>query len=555
MDDRRLLLAIALAALILLGWQLLLNKSGLDRRFAPPPPSPTSAAAPVPSPAATSAAAATAAPAAGAAAALAPSAPGSVSALSSAAPESLISVDTEHWKVVFSSRGARPVNWVLKSYRRGDRLPLDLVPPGAGLETLALRRGVSVVDFTGTNFQVVEDRQDSTGRVLGFQARETNGATFTVRYHLPRSGQLVTVGYEVSDAQSEDRVVVQWRTWRFDTEANPAEDLRQARVATLLGEELAQDRLGAFKKNPEKDRPGNVEWTCLRSKYFAVGFLFPTGALGGVVALGNPDSLQLGVRFEYPLLGRKAAEYEMYVGPVDFWQLKPLGHNLIRLADSGWKIMAPLNQAMLTFFTWTHKFVPNYGLVIIVLSVVMRLVFWPLNHSQMRNMRKMQELQPVMERLREKYKSDQERLNRETFQLYKDHNVNPLGGCLPILFQMPVFFALYNVLSSSIDLRQAGFIAWIRDLSAPDVLYSSGGFSLHVLPLIMAATMIWQQKLTPMDPRQALTGYLMPVVMLFIFYSMPSGLVLYWTVTNILTVLQQMQQIRGQQKPAEAVAS
>jgi len=173
-------------------------------------------------------------------------------------------------------------------------------------------------------------------------------------------------------------------------------------------------------------------------------------------------------------------------------------------------------------------------------------------------MKKMQEVQPALEALREKYKNDQERLNKETFQLYKEQGVNPLGGCLPILFQMPVFFALYSVLSGSIQLRQAHFVAWIRDLSAPDVLVRFpftllSISSLNVLPLIMAATMVWQQKLTPMDPRQAATGYIMPVVMLFIFYNMPSGLVLYWTVTNILAVLQQMQVRAG--SPAQTATA
>jgi len=171
----------------------------------------------------------------------------------------------------------------------------------------------------------------------------------------------------------------------------------------------------------------------------------------------------------------------------------------------------------------------------------------------MRSMQRMQELQPVMDRLREKYKNDQERLNKEIFALYKEHKVNPMGGCLPILVQMPVFFALYAVLSSSIELRQAGFVAWITDLSAPDVL-RLGGLSVHVLPLLMAATMVWQQKLTPMDPRQAATGMMMPFVMLFIFYGMPSGLVLYWTTINILTALQQMQ-TRAGMKPAAAVTA
>ncbi|MBI5836370.1 MAG: membrane protein insertase YidC [Candidatus Eisenbacteria bacterium] len=560
MEDRRLIVAIALAIAILLGWQLMLSRTGLDKQIAPPPPDKTATAPGTPAGGPTGSPAAGGASKAGAPATPTPAATMSSptasaqAALVDAPPESLISVNTELWTAVFSSRGARPVHWVLKGHRRGDHKPLELIPEGAGLERFALRRSGAETDFSQAYFRVIEDRTDDTSRVLAFQAQESSGASITVRYHIPGKSFVTSVECEISDARPDDRLVVQWRGWKLDTETNQPEDLRAARVSVLMGEQREEDDLGKFKKSSEKAHSGAVQWVVLRSKYFATGFLFPQDAVGGVAALGSSDSMRLGVRYEYPLLGRKSVVYGMYVGPVDFWKLQTAGHNLTRLVDSGFKPMVPLNRAMLKFFTFTHKFVPNYGLVIIVLSVLMRLAFWPLNHSQMQSMKKMQELQPVLEKLREKYKGDQERLNKETFALYKEQGVNPLGGCLPILFQMPIFFALYSVLSGSIELRQAGFVGWISDLSAPDVLMTYAGFPVHVLPLVMSATMIWQQKLTPMDPRQAITGYLMPVVMLFIFYGMPSGLVLYWTVTNILTVLQQMQ-MRAGTKPAETVAS
>ena len=563
-ESKRLLIAIALAGLILFGWQFMLQKTGLEKHAAPPAP-----AAQAPAPAGSPAASAPANGAASASAAAVPgtAAPGGMSFVN-APPESLVSIETPTWRVVLSSRGARPIHWVVKDFRRGDKLPLELIPEGSGLERLALRRGGAQFDFTEAPFEVVENRQDGPNHLVTFRAREASGNSLSVHYRFPDTAYVCGVQYTVENPRSEDRVLVQWRAWRFNTETNQRDDLMQARVSTLMGEELAQDRIQSgfnllalfnpdadksFKKHPEMVHTGNVEWTILRSKYFALGFLFPPQTLSGVTSLGNPDSMRLGVRFEYPLLGRNTAGYEMYVGPVDFWKLQPAGHNLTRLVDSGFKLLVPLNRVVLKFFTLTHKVVPNYGLVIIVLSVVMRLVFWPLSQTQMRSMQKMQQLQPVMDRLREKYKNDPERMNKEIFALYKEHKVNPMGGCLPILVQMPVFFALYNVLSSSIELRQAGFVAWITDLSAPDVLRIAG-FSVHVLPLIMAITMYWQQKLTPMDPRQAATAMMMPFVMLFIFYGMPSGLVLYWTTINILTALQQMQTRPGP-KPGTAVTA
>jgi len=154
-------------------------------------------------------------------------------------------------------------------------------------------------------------------------------------------------------------------------------------------------------------------------------------------------------------------------------------------------------------------------------------------------MREMQRLQPQLKELQAKYKGAPDKLNRETIALFRTHKVNPLGGCLPILVQMPVFVALYAVLSSTVQLRDAPFVLWIHDLSAPDTVAAISGFSIHLLPILMTLTSLWQAKMTPTDPRQAMTTYMMPVVMLFLFYGLPSGLVLYWTVTNLMQIAQQ----------------
>jgi YidC/Oxa1 family membrane protein insertase len=187
-----------------------------------------------------------------------------------------------------------------------------------------------------------------------------------------------------------------------------------------------------------------------------------------------------------------------------------------------------------------HRVVPNYGLCIIILSVLVKAVFYPLSRKSVESMRDMQRLKPEMERLNEKFKDDPQKKNQATLELYKKHKVNPLGGCLPIVVQMPVFIALYNVLNSAVELRKAPFVLWIGDLSAPDRVGSVAGLPIHIMPLIMAGTMVWQQKLTPTDPRQAAMAYIMPIVMTVFFYAMPSGLVLYWTVMNLMAIGQQV---------------
>jgi YidC/Oxa1 family membrane protein insertase len=168
--------------------------------------------------------------------------------------------------------------------------------------------------------------------------------------------------------------------------------------------------------------------------------------------------------------------------------------------------------------------------VIIIFSILIKIILHPLTKKSYQSMSEMQYVQPEMTQLREKYKNDPQRLNKEMMKLYKEHGINPLGGCLPTLLQMPLLFALFNVFRSTIQLRGEPFILWMTDLSLPDTLFTLNfsipflGNSVHVLPFLMGATMIWQSKMTMTDPKQKAMIYLMPVFMIFIFYSLPSGL-------------------------------
>jgi len=190
-----------------------------------------------------------------------------------------------------------------------------------------------------------------------------------------------------------------------------------------------------------------------------------------------------------------------------------------------------------------NSLVHNYGIAIFLLATLVRLVLHPLNMTSMKSMRAMTRLQPEIERLREKYKNNAQALNTAMMALYRENGVNPAGGCLPMVLQMPLFFALYAVLSNAFDLRMAP--GWIHDLSAPDRLTTIGPLPIRLLPLIMAATGFLQQKLTPTPSQQAATMYMMNAFMLFVFYNLPSGLVFYWTVMNLYTALQQWMAQRG----------
>jgi YidC/Oxa1 family membrane protein insertase len=196
-----------------------------------------------------------------------------------------------------------------------------------------------------------------------------------------------------------------------------------------------------------------------------------------------------------------------------------------------------------------YNVIGNYGWAIILLTLITRIPFIPLINKSQKSMKKMQEIQPKMAELREKYKKDPQRLQKEMMELYKKHKVNPVGGCLPILLQIPVFFALYKILLIAIELRGAPFMLWIKDLSAPDTLFGHlpdsipliGGFAVGPLPLLMGATMVLQQKMTPtsLDPTQNKIMMIMPVVFTFLFLNFASGLVLYWLMNNVFSIIQQ----------------
>lgn len=233
----------------------------------------------------------------------------------------------------------------------------------------------------------------------------------------------------------------------------------------------------------------------------------------------------------------------LYMGPKELSQLAKAEHNLPMAVDYGW--FTVIAKPLLHVLNWFYRFTHNYGIAIILLTVVIKIVFWPLTQKSFQSMQAMKKLQPKIAQLREKYSDDKEKLNQELMQLYKTYKVNPLGGCLPMVLQIPVFFALYRMLNGAVELRHMPFMLWIDDLTAPDRL--DIGFSipylggLPVLTILMGVTMFIQQKMTPSagDPRQEQIMLLLPVVFTVMFVNFPAGLVLYWLVNNVLSIIQQ----------------
>ena len=222
-------------------------------------------------------------------------------------------------------------------------------------------------------------------------------------------------------------------------------------------------------------------------------------------------------------------EYKDATGLISFEQA--MGFN---------KIFGPIANLLLDILTFLQRIVKSYGLSIILLTILIKIVFFPLTFKQYESMIKMKDIQPQLNALKEKYKNDPQSLNKETMELYKKYKINPLGGCLPMLIQIPVFFAFYDLLAKSVKLRGVSFL-WIKDLANPDTVAIIAGFSLNILPLLMSLSMILQQSLsTGGDPQQKKMMMIMSVFFLFIFWNLPAGLTLYWTCQNILGLLEQL---------------
>ncbi len=297
---------------------------------------------------------------------------------------------------------------------------------------------------------------------------------------------------------------------------------------------------------------GEIDWAGYNDLYFLLAMVPPQGeAWKATFRKLNEKAHEIilwSPKFTLAPKASKEIDLKLYFGPKSLEILKHVGYNLKSAVHFG--IFDPLAKPLLYCLHFFYRYTHNYGVAIIILTIVIRLLFWPLNHMSYKSMKKMQELQPIIQKLKEKYGDDKNRLNQELMQLYRTYNVNPFMGCIPMLVQIPVFFALYKVLLMAIELRHAPFFAWINDLSAPDRLYIGfhipylGG--IPVLTILMGISMYFQQKLSPtsMDPTQAQIMNLMPVVFTLLFINFPSGLVLYWLTNNVLSIIQQYMTIK-----------
>ena len=340
---------------------------------------------------------------------------------------------------------------------------------------------------------------------------------------------------------------VRWSGGLPLTEPNKNDELTYYEAMVFQGDEtyspkpkdLSQARLERM------DYP--TDWVAIRTKYFITALVPEKQAPGSeVFALEENGNRRYDVglffNVDRPFL------YTLYIGPLEYGRIKKLGNNLDQTMNFGWAFIRPISKAVHWFLLFLHNYIPNYGFVLLVFSVFIKILVYPLTKKSYVSTKKMQAIQPLLNDLREKHKNDQRKFAQAQMALFKEHGVNPLSGCVPILLQMPLLFALFTVFRSSIELRGAPFMLWISDLSRPDAVFDLGiniplyGSQVAILPLLMGITMFIQMKMTPTPQsagQQKFMLYFMNGFFVLIFNQFPSGLVLYYTLFNVLTILQQ----------------
>ena len=458
-----------------------------------------------------------------------------------ASEEQTIEVDTELFRAKFSNRGAVLKSWELKRYSAAveqGSAPVQLVYSGGrfkGPLSLVTSDQAVTSDLGSALYQVTQDltHLDSAHPV----------GHLTFRYHDAQKN--VDVEKELTFHHGSYLVDIAIRTQGLTTPVDVTlgtnfgiVEWGEGFIGLMGSASLVDDKVLKETPDGEAERKGDVKWSAIQDKYF-LSVLMPQKAAAALAKKEGDKLVSAGVRFATPGNGSSMA-MQLYAGPKEYDTLKRLNVGLEDMIDFGWFVFGSwglvkaVAKPIFYVLRFLHEFTHNYGITIILLTMLIKLMFVPLQYKSYKSMKQMQVIQPKVLALQTKFKDDRERLNKELIKLYKDHRVNPVGGCLPMVLQMPVFVALFNILYMTIDLRQAPFMLWIHDLSVQDPYY--------VLPIVMGATMVIQQKITPttMDPMQAKIMLFLPVFMTFLFVNVPAGLVLYWLTNNTLTITQQV---------------
>ncbi|OPX27802.1 MAG: hypothetical protein B1H05_00240 [Candidatus Cloacimonas sp. 4484_140] len=449
-----------------------------------------------------------------------------------------IILENEDIKVILTNRGGNIKQVVLKNIKNETREDaVNLFIKEKGMFNTVFYTSSDTINFRKRNLEYTYDDFTTT-----FFLKKDGKIIFKKRYSLDDNHTL-NINIIAKDMGTIDAYDIQLDAGIYYDQKGDKRFNTYIDVVSFIDNKI--DKINLKKAASGASQYGNITWTALKSKYFMVATIPErTVKLREIYVSADNNAIMENARIE---VGRNSIDhsFQFYCGPVDYDRLHAFNIGLENAMNFGWKPLRPISKLILKLLKFIYSLIPNYGIAIILLSTIIKFVFYPLTHKSFTSAQKMQQVQPHLKELQAKYKGNPQKLQKETMKLYKEHGVSPLGGCLPLLIQFPFLFALYPVLQSTIELRHAGFIFWLKDLSIPDPYY--------ILPILMGITMFFQQKLmsqkqTPdMDEKQLaqlktqkLMMYGMPIFFVFIFKSLPAGLVLYWFTYNILSVMEQL---------------
>ncbi|MBW2292817.1 MAG: membrane protein insertase YidC [Deltaproteobacteria bacterium] len=488
-------------------------------------------------------------------------------------------LETDLYRVALDNRGGGIVSWHLldpkytASSKKGDSSPLDLVTrldESTVVLTTALE-GLGIGNLKDELFRV-----EGGGSERVVFSVERSGITVRKIFEFNPEDYTFDVTIEIANATDrslETDIDLDWPAAMVD-----GNDFREQALIALVNDEVEQEPVASvgsggffsFLGNGDEGPTtlnGLVEWAGVSNRYFLAA-LMPNPSTASVAQVSFepvlPGKTAL-TRFVYEDVEVKPGQivernFRAYMGPKLPEVLAEVKPGLERSIDFGYSWLEPLTRFFHGLLAFLYGVFPNYGVAIILVTLMVRLATLPIMQKQMKSMERMRELQPRLKEIQEEFKEDRQKQSEAQMKLYKEEGVNPLGGCLPMLLQFPVFIGLFYALQSTIALRHAPFVFWITDLSAPEELFEIPGLGIpiRVLPIVMGASMFIQQRMTPMtgmDPVQArMMTTVMPLMMLVLFYQFPSGLVLYWMISNFLGIGHQLWVRRRREAEAKAAA-
>jgi YidC/Oxa1 family membrane protein insertase len=526
--ERRVLLAIFLCFIVLYAWQALVVKP------APKPPA-GAAGRPVSSSAATPSTTQENSVTRSSAAAPAP-AP-DVPAVVTDQTDRDIRIESDAVIAVFTNRGGRLKSWRLKRYQDRNRQPLELIATDlASAQPLpfSLRAGDENVTAQ-LNGALYQTRQ--SGNSVSFEYRSAAGLGATKVFTLGSTPYTVTADLRVAENGRPVDVAVVWGPALGDSDAQTGRYAVKPGGIFSTGGKVTRLTASNLAKQSEYDL--DFDYTGVEDHYFMTVAMKPGRAKVAYqpVSIPPPPNTKDPARdfVSYGVDPSADQALTFYVGPKDFGTLAAIGPAYVKAINFG--MFELLVVPLLKSLNWIHQYVGNYGWAIVVLTVLINVILFPLNHKSVVSMRKMQEIQPQAKAIQERYAKlkatdpAKQKMNQEMMALYRERGVNPASGCIPLLLMMPVFLAFYAMLQTAIELRGAPFIGWIHDLSAPDPYY--------VLPVLVGISQVVQQLMTPqtgVDPAQQKMMLIMPLVLIFVFVASPAGALIYWLASTVIRI-------------------